>query len=422
MTLPILRGTLVPISHATDLQEGPAPSAVRKALMPSPDRASVRLAIGGLFSLAAAMGIGRFVYTPILPFMSEGLGLTAQQAGLIAASNFIGYLVGALAGASKSLPGSPRFWFLGGLLVSALTSAFMALTVSVPAFLLIRFISGLASAFVLVFSTSLILERLASRGHPGLSALHFAGVGCGIAFSALLVAGLDHLSTDWRTLWLASGAATLLFLMLTAALVPGQPATVTAAPTVSTSQPPGPRLFNGSLIRLTVAYGLFGFGYVITATFVSAIARTTPAIRSTEGLVWLTVGICAAPSVVLWNRIALRTGTRKAFALACLLEAFGVALTAVTTSPALFLLGAGLLGATFVGITALGLTEARLLARAGGPTATRQVLAFLTASFGVGQVAGPWFAGQLHHMTGSFQAASLAAGAALLVAALLVVR
>ncbi len=390
--------------------------------MPPSDRASVRLAIGGLFSLAAAMGIGRFVYTPILPFMSEGLGLTAQQAGLIASSNFVGYLAGALAGASKSLPGTPRLWFLGGLVVSALTSAAMAMTISVPAFLLIRFISGVASAFVLVFSTSLILERLASGGRPGLSALHFAGVGFGIAFSALLVASLDSLAADWKTLWLASAAATLVFLTLTAVLVPGKPAAAGTAHPAPKPAAAGTRIFDGSLIRLTLAYGLFGFGYVITATFVSTIARTTPAFQSTEPFVWLSVGLCAAPSVVLWNKVALRTGSRKAFAYACLVEAFGVALTAVGTSPALFLLGAALLGATFVGITALGLTEARLQASPGGQTAIRQVLATLTASFGVGQVAGPWFAGQVHHLSGSFQGASLAAGAALLIAAILVVR
>lgn len=385
-------------------------------------RSPVALALGGLFALAAAMGIGRFVYTPILPFMSDALRLPADDAGLIASANFVGYLAGALMGASRSLPGSPRFWFLGGLMASALTSAAMAMTTALAAFLTIRFLSGIASAFVLVFSTTLILERLAASGRAGLSALHFAGVGCGIAFSALLVAIVAGLSADWRLLWLASAAGTLAFFALAALLVPAEaPAATTQAKGTGAVGPVSP-FSNGSRIRLILAYGLFGFGYVITATFVNAIARTTPALQPTEPFVWLTVGLCAAPSIYLWNRIAARLGARKAFALACVLESAGVALTAITLSPGLFLLGAGLLGGTFMGITALGLMEARRETSADGPSAIRQMLAVLTASFGLGQVIGPWFAGVLHHATGSFSAASLAAAASLLVAAALSFR
>ena len=129
-------------------------------------RSQLMHALGGLLSLAAAMGIGRIVYTPILPYMADGLNLPAYQAGLIASANFFGYLAGALAGAAKSLPGKPRHWFLGGLLASAATSIAMALTTDLTAFLLIRFLSGVASAFVLVFSTTLILARLIPPAVP----------------------------------------------------------------------------------------------------------------------------------------------------------------------------------------------------------------------------------------------------------------
>lgn len=373
---------------------------------------SLTLAAGGMVSLAAAMGIGRFVYTPILPFMTTGLGLPPADAGLIASANFLGYLLGALAGSYGGLPGGTRSWFLGALLVSALSTAAMAIADTLAVFLFLRFVGGFASAFVLVFSSSLILDRLARAGRPGLSALHFAGVGCGIALSALVIAGLGGLGADWRTMWLASGGITLVLLAAAAILVPDQAETGQPAARTPTATPAR----TGRLIRLVLAYGLFGFGYVITATFISVIVRDTPALQSAEAYVWLVVGLAAAPSILVWNRISGRLGIGTAFALACMIEACGVALSVVAASPVMIALAAALLGGTFMGITALGLIAARQLTR-GNP---RRILAIMTASFGTGQVIGPSLAGHLHALSGSFESATLIASAALVLAAALV--
>lgn len=364
------------------------------------------VALGGCLALAAAMGIGRFVYTPILPFMVERLGLTQAEAGIIASINFLGYLLGALAAAKASLPGGRRRWFVVSLAISAITTAAMALEASVPLFLFLRFASGVASAFVLVFASALVLDRLAAAGRPGLSALHFAGVGIGIAGSAVLVAGLAAGGVGWRGLWLASGALALLALLAVLRLVPAEQEPP-PAPRPAGSARPHPRL-----VALILAYGLFGFGYVITATFISTLVRLTPGLQWLEPYVWLAVGLAGIPSVAVWGWIARRIGNGRTFAVACLVEGAGISLSVLGGGALGVLLAAILLGGTFVAITAVGLVQARSLS-SGDP---RRSIALMTAAFGLGQMIGPSFAGFAYGIGQSFTLPTLVASAALLLA------
>lgn len=370
------------------------------------------IAAGGLIALAAAMGIGRFVYTPVLPFMVESLGLTGSAAGIIASANFLGYLIGALAAAWPKLPGTRRGWFLAAIIVSGLTTAAMGLTGWLPAFLLLRFVGGLASAFALVFASALVLDRLAAARRDGLAAVHFAGVGVGIAVSAVLVAVLAAEGATWRHMWLASGGLSLLAVIAVLYLVPGGTDRAGTAGGASDSSPAG----SGRLVRLIIAYGLFGFGYVITATFISAMVRTLPALQPVEAVVWLVFGLAAIPSVALWVGLGRAVGIARAFAVACLVEAAGVAATVLVVDGTVVVLGAALLGGTFMGLTALGLVLARQLAH-GDP---RRNIGLMTAAFGLGQMIGPAFAGHVYEIAGSLVLPSLTASAALVVAAALV--
>jgi len=368
------------------------------------NKSPLTLAFGGLLAMAAGIGIGRFVYTPILPPMVEALSLSKAEAGLIASANFVGYLGGALLAAVR-LPGSRRTWLLAGLALNAICLAVMAMTASLPLFLLLRLAAGIASAFCLIFSSALVLDRLATAGRSGLSALHFAGVGIGIAVSAALVATLG----TWQSMWLASAA---LAVVAAAGVVVTVPAEDAPSSTTTAAARSG---YSTAFMILAAAYFLFGFGYIITATFLIDIVRGSPAIRHLEPYAWVLVGVGAAPSVVLWGALGRRIGILPAFAVASLVEAAGVAASVLWLQTMGVVIAALFLGGTFMGLTALGLIGARETGT-GDP---RGRIALMTASFSVGQILGPSFAGFAYDATGSLAMPSLIAVAALVVAAVL---
>ena len=388
---------------SVQVDHGPPLASLARRVRSSP----VSIAFGGLIAMAVGIGIGRFVYTPILPPMLAALGLSKATAGLIASANFAGYLVGALGAAWATPPGSRRVWLLGALLLSAATTFGMGFSGSVWEFLALRFLGGVASALALILSSALVLDRLAEAGRPGLAALHFAGVGVGIAASAALVAALLGGAGDWAMMWRVSGAVSFLGAVAVALLVPA------GAEKPAADRPSGPRTSDPRLRRMTMAYGLFGFGYVITATFLVAIVRAAPAIRELEPVIWIVVGLAAAPSVALWSLLGRRIGLSAAFGVAVLAEAAGVLASVVWPSPVGICLAAVLVGGTFMGLTALGLMRGRELV-AGDP---RRVMAAMTGAFGVGQIVGPALAGVVSDVTGGFGVPSVAAAGALVVAA-----
>src|SRR4051812_48839273 len=270
----------------------------KSPLSPAP----LTVAMGGLLAMAAGIGVGRFVYTPILPPMVEALGLTKSEAGLIASANFVGYLLGALLAAVR-LPGSRRTWLIVALTLNAAALALMGVSSSLAAFLALRLVAGVASALGLIFASAVVLDRLAAAGRGRLSAVHFAGVGIGIAVSAAVVATLH----DWRTMWFASAALALAAGLAVLLLVPrDHPGSQLTAGGKRQPFPPG-------FVSLAIAYGLFGFGYVITATFIVAMVRGTPSIASLEPYIWVLFGLSAAPSVALWTALGARWGTRRAY-------------------------------------------------------------------------------------------------------------
>ncbi len=369
------------------------------------------LILTGTAALALAIGIGRFTYTPILPFMLEELNISKTEGGLIASWNFFGYLCGSLLSISSIFKKRIKLVFFISIVLSISTTFLMSIDDEVIFFIIIRFISGLSSAFVLIFGTSLILPSIQAFGKKSLSTSHFMGVGFGIVISSILVTFLGELGFHWDDLWI--GVAILSVILAFPIFI--------CTPNEILQHPYSQNLNyknNFSFSLISVAYGLYGFGYVILGTFISAMARETSGLEETEMYVWLLVGLAGIPMVIFWPWFGKKIGNDLALFFACAIMGLGVIMPVLLENKVGITSASILLGSTFIPITALALLEGQ--SRYYG--SIRVSTAILTSSFSVGQMIGPYFGGVIIDLFNSYSIALTISSISLFIASILMIN
>ncbi|MDO3623167.1 MFS transporter [Ralstonia pseudosolanacearum] len=369
--------------------------------------AAWRVAIAGMVALSVAMGIGRFAFTPILPMMLHDGSVTLAQGSWLATLNYLGYFVGALA--CMAVRGDAARLIRIGLVATVLLNAGMGVLQGQPAWLVLRFAAGMVSALVFVFTAGWCLHRLTELGHAALGGIIFCGPGLGIAVPGLVASGMVALGWHASSAWIAFG---VLSAVLSAAVWPTvrperRPHAAASAPGISGAAP-GLGL---PTVIITLAYGLAGFGYIVTATFLPVIARRVlPAGSIWPDLFWPIFGVGVALGALLSTRISLARDNRTLLAAAYAMQAVAVAASIVWPTVGGLALSSLLLGLPFTAITLFAMREARRL----WPHAVPRLMGLMTAVYGIGQIAGPPLANRLFAATGGFDA-SLAAAAASLV-------
>ncbi|MEK6245262.1 MAG: YbfB/YjiJ family MFS transporter [Pseudomonadota bacterium] len=367
----------------------------------------MRIALAGLAALAVAMGIGRFAFTPILPMMQQDAGLSVAGGGWLASANYLGYLAGALwAGATRANAATA---IRAGLAAIGVATLAMALDAGFAAWAVLRVIAGVASAWVLIHTSAWCLERLAPRGlersappaRPILAGVLFAGVGVGIIAAGSLCVILMAARAGSAIAWLVLGIVSL--------------ATTVAVWSIFDFSNEKEKTFNDphrwtwEQARLVLAYGAYGFGYIIPATFLPVMAREVVSDPAVFGWAWPVFGAAAALSTLGVALLSGRYGNRAAWIGSQLAMALGVAAPVFWPGIGGIVLAALCVGGTFVVITMVGLQEARTVA---GPQAAR-LMAAMTAAFAAGQIAGPLSVSLMVSAGGGFSAALLIASGVL---------
>lgn len=372
-----------------------------------------QVVLAGMLIMAVVMGIGRFAFTPILPSMRDEFRLSATALGALASANYLGYMVGALISAAPFLHRWRRRVVGGGLLLVIGVTAGMALTTAMPAWLLLRFLAGVASAGVFVFASAAVIGWFVQQKRPELVGFFFSGVGLGIACSGAVILLVQRLTGGqaWRVEWLGAALLAILLAIPTLRWLPQETlSTASAKPEVA-----APRAPSLPLLLLAVSYFLGGIGYIVAGTFIVAIVGAVPGLENLGAGAWILVGLAAFPSTPLWTRVAVTIGRMKALGLTYLIMAVGLLLPALFAQPAAAVASTLLFGATFIGFGALTVAEAQHLAP---PRQAARTIALLTVVFGLGQVAGPLLAASLASPSGDFRFSLLMAGLVVIVAAL----
>jgi len=335
--------------------------------------------------------------------MQQDAHLTLTVGGWLATGNYIGYLLGALA--CIVLTPRPSLSIRWGLIGVGLTTLLMGFSEWAPLWLVLRFLAGVASAFVLVGTSAWAMPILKAHGKEDWSGHVFSGVGIGIAFAGIfgLAAAVDSWSS--RATWIVLGIVAVAL----AALL-WRPLGTEALPTAQAHEQ-GPRALPRPAIIAAGCYAAFGFGYIIPATFLPALAKGYIDDPAMFGLIWPVFGAAAALSTFASARLGRGLAPWQLWTRAKWVLAAGVLAPALWVNIPTLLLSAVCVGGTFMIITMAGIKEALRLGGTPAPLA----VGVMTAAFGAGQIAGPLTVSLLGRSGHAFALASMIAVATLVI-------
>ncbi|EIQ4478743.1 YbfB/YjiJ family MFS transporter [Staphylococcus pseudintermedius] len=364
----------------------------------------------GMIALFIVIALGRFAYTPILPFMQLNTGLDNKSVGLLATFNYLGYLIGAML---------PIFYIMKNkvfdlkcyLLLNVATMLLFGVTDHFVIWSLLRLLNGISSGAVFVLASNIVLEALHLARREGIAGLLYSAVGLGL-FSSSLFIFLYTDVTHWRETWIWLGSVAFILTLIIIVCLRENP----TLPEPASHKAHGPekviRYSKKFYIPFAIAYFCEGAGYIITGTFLVAIVKTMPTLSEYAALSWMFVGLGAIPATVLWSMIGQRIGICLSVILAFLLQIVAVLMPIFTVNAFAIALSSMIFGATFLGLTTLFMSKSHQITF---ETKGNNLVAVMTLIYSVGQMIAPYISGILIERTHSYNDALIFAAAILVV-------
>ncbi len=387
----------------------------------------------GTLSIVACLGFGRFALGMLLPSMAASLKLTYSQIGFISTGNFVGYLVAVLfCGQIAAKIGSRRL-IVAALVVIGASMALISRAGSFPAVLVLYFITGMGSGASNVPVMGLITAWFDRTIRGKAAGFVVIGSGFAIILSGKLIPSVNKLigPEGWRTNWLILAASVLVIAAIGYVFFRNKPEEISLAPLGSEDKDPAPlhasHSHAGSIYRnrtlylLGAIYFLFGYTYVIYATFiVTTLVKERGLSEAIAGNFWSWVGFLSLFSGPIFGSLSDKLGRKAGLMIVFMFQMLAYLLVAAHLPPLFLYLSIG-----FYGIVAWSIPSIMVAAVSEyvGIDKALAAFGFITFIFGLGQITGPSVAGILAERTGSFSSsffmAAAFAGAAILLAGFL---
>ncbi len=305
----------------------------------------------GMLCIMACLGFGRFALGMLLPSMGSTLHLTYSQMGFISTMNFLGYLVAVLAGGYWAARIGPRRLIFVALLTVGLSMALISRAQGFFAVLVLYAVTGMGSGATNVPVMGLVSSWFASNRRGRAAGFIVIGSGFAIIISGKLIPFVNRFvgPEGWRTNWLIISGAVIAIALLGYGLLRDKPEEKGLRPF---GEGDGESHLHGGrqadreeasiykesvMYYLGAIYFLFGYTYVIYATFiVTTLVKERGFSEAAAGNFWAWVGFLSLFSGPVFGTLSDRLGRKAGLIIVFFFQALSYLLVA-SGLPGMFL-------------------------------------------------------------------------------------
>lgn len=365
----------------------------------------------GVLVKMTALGFGRFAYSLLLPSMRGSLGFNYIQMGLLSGGILLGYLLFSFIGGMLATRFGSKRVVIVSLLCSSISMCSLGRLSGFFPLLFFTFGMGAAAAGAHISMTTLPMIWFEKRLLGRAIGIIAGGTGLGILITGFLLPPLlvSWGKEAWRECWVLMAGVTFVVAAVGFGLLKERPPLL--EPSVSETHekkltPPPSKRGGGLTLRVIfMVYFIFGFAYIIYATYFPAfMVEEVRLPEKSAGDIWALFGWMCMVSGLTWGFLSDRLGRRKALFWNNALISLAVFLPLYFRQAFFLSVSTFLFGFTFIG------TVTVIAAAIGDQVGEKRasIYGLVTLVHGIGQFLGTTLGGYLKDLTGSFHLTFLA--------------